>query len=396
MKFKARKKKQNIVMRLLRSRKIIVVSDDSVEYYPLNRTIQVVGILGVLSVVSWVSYATGGLMAVEAQMEEKDRELQTVSMENEKMENEFALLKRDLVRVQKEDGKGDLSEYAQFVLDQYETDAMAGVRSFAYGNNKADGTNNMVFERMGFLEKRVQQLKEEKAELISEIYKRTKGKIREFRSIINMTGLDNKRLERQQISQLKRYKKNEQKIASDDVNLSTDNPAGGPYIPGDTLEFGKKKQQALDAVDEMMMLEGVLQKLPLASPMRGARTTSGFGYRVDPINRRAARHTGLDFAGSYGSKIYATSSGTVIHAGSKGAYGNTIEVSHGFGLTTRFAHLSSIRVKQGQWVSKGQLIGIQGSTGRSTGHHLHYEVRLNNEPLNPKRFLKAGQEYVQK
>jgi len=393
MKFKARKKKQNLLMRMLRSRKIIVVSDNAVDYYPLNRTIQVIGIVGVLGVVSWISYATGGLMAVEAQIAEKDRAIQTVSMENEKIESEFALLKRDLVRVQKEEGKTELSEYAQFVLEQYETDAMAGVRNFAYGGT-SDSGNNMMFERMSFLEKRVKQLKSEKTELVTEVQKRTKNKIKELRKLINMTGLDNRRLERQQIAKIKNYKKNEQKIASDAVGPSLENPTGGPYVPTDSLEFNKKKEKALDAIDEMMMLDGVLQKLPIGMPMRGARTTSGFGYRVDPINRRAARHTGQDFAGAYGSKIYATSSGKVTYAKRKGAYGNTIELTHGFGLLTRYAHLSGIKVKEGQWVSKGQVIGIQGSTGRSTGHHLHYEVRLNNTPLNPKKFLKAGQRYV--
>lgn len=221
MKFKARKKKQNIIMRMLRSRRIIVVSDNSVDYYPLNRTIQVFGIAAILGVVSWVSYATGGLMAVEAQMAEKDRELHTVSLENEKIESEFNILKRDLVRVQKEDGKKELSEYAQFVLEQYETDAMAGVRNFAYGGN-SDSSNNMMFERMSFLEKRVKALKTEKTELVSEVQKRTKNKIKEFRKILNMTGMNNKSLERQQIAKIKNYKNNEQKIAKNDVNLSTD------------------------------------------------------------------------------------------------------------------------------------------------------------------------------
>ncbi len=393
MKFKARKKKQNIIMRMLRSRRIIVVSDNSVDYYPLNRTIQVAGIAAILGLVSWISYATGGLMAVEAQIAEKDRELQTVSLENEKIESEFNILKRDLVRVQKEDGKKELSEYAQFVLEQYETDAMAGVRNFAYGGN-SDSSNNMMFERMSFLEKRVKALKTEKTELVSEVQKRTKNKIKELRKILNMTGLNNKSLERQQIAKIKNYKKNEQKLAKSDLGLSINNPTGGPYVPTDSIEFNKQKEKALDSIDEMMMLDSILQKLPIGTPMHGARTTSGFGYRVDPINRRAARHTGQDFAGPYGSKVYATTSGKISYAKRKGAYGNTIEISHGFGLLTRFAHLSSIKVKEGAWVSKGQLIGIQGSTGRSTGHHLHYEVRLNNTPLNPKKFLKAGQKYV--
>ena len=143
-----------------------------------------------------------------------------------------------------------------------------------------------------------------------------------------------------------------------------------------------------------IVLNDVVKKLPIGRPIGKARTTSGFGHRSDPFNRRLARHTGQDFAGPVGSKIFATAAGKVIYAKRKGAYGNVVEISHGFGLVTRYAHMSSIKVKNGQWVGLGRNIGIQGTTGRSTGHHLHYEIRYNDTPLNPKRFLKAGQQYV--
>jgi murein DD-endopeptidase MepM/ murein hydrolase activator NlpD len=113
--------------------------------------------------------------------------------------------------------------------------------------------------------------------------------------------------------------------------------------------------------------------------------------RSDPITNRKTLHHGLDFVGLENEKIYSPSSGKVILAGKFSEYGNAIVIDHGFGITTRYGHLSSIKVKEGQIVKKGENIALQGNTGRSTGDHLHYEVRYKNIPLNPKKFLEAGQ-----
>jgi murein DD-endopeptidase MepM/ murein hydrolase activator NlpD len=122
---------------------------------------------------------------------------------------------------------------------------------------------------------------------------------------------------------------------------------------------------------------------------------SQFGRRIDPFTGRLAFHSGLDMAGPTGSKIYATADGKVEFTGRQGAYGIMVDIAHGFGLSTRYAHLSQILVEDGQAVKKGQVIAIQGSTGRSTGAHLHYEVRYKDQPLDPRKFLNAGR-YVQK
>jgi murein DD-endopeptidase MepM/ murein hydrolase activator NlpD len=112
---------------------------------------------------------------------------------------------------------------------------------------------------------------------------------------------------------------------------------------------------------------------------------------MDPFTKRPAAHYGIDFAGPYGAKVYATSDGVVVHSGKRGAYGNMIEIDHGMNIKTRFGHLSKLNVKEGDVIKKGDLIGIQGSTGRSTGHHLHYEVRYKGRAINPSKFLKAGE-----
>ena len=118
--------------------------------------------------------------------------------------------------------------------------------------------------------------------------------------------------------------------------------------------------------------------------------TSGFGYRRDPFNGRAALHSGIDFKGAMGSPIFAAAEGRVTFAGRKGGYGNAVEVTHSNGLLTRYAHLSRIDVRPGQMVAAGATLGGLGSTGRSTGPHLHFEVRINDRAVNPRPFLEAA------
>jgi len=118
--------------------------------------------------------------------------------------------------------------------------------------------------------------------------------------------------------------------------------------------------------------------------------TSPFGYRADPFLGRLALHTGVDLLQAYGAEIRATAAGRVIHAGPMGGYGTMVEIDHGNGLTTRYAHMSELMVEEGETVAEGTALGRIGTTGRSTGPHLHYEVRVDGEPVDPERFLRAG------
>jgi murein DD-endopeptidase MepM/ murein hydrolase activator NlpD len=118
---------------------------------------------------------------------------------------------------------------------------------------------------------------------------------------------------------------------------------------------------------------------------------SGFGVRIDPFLGTPAMHTGLDLHAETGDPVRATADGTVVAAGWSGGYGRVVDVDHHNGLSTRYAHLSSIEVRVGQSVKSGQIVGKVGSTGRSTGPHLHYETRLKGEPVDPQKFLRAGE-----
>ncbi|MCR5875555.1 M23 family metallopeptidase [Phenylobacterium sp. J426] len=159
-------------------------------------------------------------------------------------------------------------------------------------------------------------------------------------------------------------------------------------------DFAVRIQRAARDVSETRALTDAAQDLPFARPTSNAAQTSGFGVRFDPFTRRPAFHSGLDFAGGHATPIQATGPGVVSFTGQRPGYGKTVEIDHGRGLKTRYAHLSGISVRPGERVALGQRIGAMGSTGRSTGTHLHYEVWVNGRAQNPGRFLKAGQ-YVQ-
>ncbi|TAD73563.1 MAG: M23 family metallopeptidase [Sphingomonadales bacterium] len=140
----------------------------------------------------------------------------------------------------------------------------------------------------------------------------------------------------------------------------------------------------------MAVLERALDGIPQVVPASVENITSGFGYRRDPFNGHGAMHSGIDFKGAVGSPIFAAAEGRVTFAGWKAGYGQAIEITHGNGMLTRYAHLSRIGVLVGESVEAGATIGGLGSTGRSTGPHLHFEVRINDRAVNPRPFLEAA------
>jgi murein DD-endopeptidase MepM/ murein hydrolase activator NlpD len=176
---------------------------------------------------------------------------------------------------------------------------------------------------------------------------------------------------------------------------------GGPLTPivVSTMGGGEAEPDALRAneilrrLDEMNLYRIAAEKAPFAMPVRGAfRFTSGFGYRRDPRGAGTRMHEGTDFAGPVGTPVYSTADGVVTHAGWQGGYGRLIKIQHAFGIETRYAHLSNIRVKVGDRVSRGDRIGDMGNSGRSTGTHLHYEVRIGGTAKNPMTYIRAARD----
>ncbi len=169
---------------------------------------------------------------------------------------------------------------------------------------------------------------------------------------------------------------------------------GGPFLaledePGS--EAGEKLAEVEQRLLRLQGLQGLMKHLPLAAPMDEFRLSSGFGRRRDPFTNRLAMHPGLDFASRKKIPVYVTSPGRVAFVGWKGGYGKVVEVDHGLGIRTRYAHLSRIFVKRGQTLEFREKVGLVGSTGRSTSTHLHYEIMVDGQQLDPANFLRAGQ-----
>ncbi|QPC88705.1 peptidoglycan DD-metalloendopeptidase family protein [Mesorhizobium sp. NBSH29] len=180
-----------------------------------------------------------------------------------------------------------------------------------------------------------------------------------------------------------------------DVDFDKDEATGGPLISADKASMFETKVKELDqALDALDQVKDKARKLPISNPAPGLAITSTYGVRRDPLLGIPALHSGMDFRAPTGTAVRVTASGTVTKAGSNGGYGNMVEVDHGNGFSTRYAHLSRVRVSIGDSVETYAVIGDSGSTGRSTGPHLHYEVRHNGDPVDPLRFLKAGKKVV--
>ncbi|HEX5508568.1 MAG TPA: M23 family metallopeptidase [Pseudolabrys sp.] len=171
---------------------------------------------------------------------------------------------------------------------------------------------------------------------------------------------------------------------------------GGPFIPvkpprANASAFDHALYRVNLARAQADRLSLALAHIPVGRPVHGELDmTSPFGTRMDPFVHQLAMHTGIDFRGSLGEPAHATAEGTVTIAGWQGGYGNMVEIDHGNGLSTRYGHLSEIDVRGGQKVRAGQIVGKIGSTGRSTGPHLHYETRVNDSAVDPQKFLRAG------
>ena len=172
---------------------------------------------------------------------------------------------------------------------------------------------------------------------------------------------------------------------------------GGPFVPrasspGRRSAFERQLHRITVARAQIDSAHAHARRRPVRKPVDGEiDIASAFGVRIDPFIGSPAMHTGLDLHGKTGDPVRATASGKVTTAGWSGGYGRMVEIDHGNGLSTRYGHLSAIDVHVGQFVRTGQIIGKVGSTGRSTGPHLHYETRVRGDAVDPQKFLRAGE-----
>lgn len=238
----------------------------------------------------------------------------------------------------------------------------------------------------GAAEERVVSLMHEQEDALARAEEAAEARLENLRAVLRLTGLRLEEVVRE--------------------TPRADGGTGGPFIAlddevfmGDGLDltdpFNARVARIASRLVELEELERALAATPVAMPVNGPfRETSGYGSRIDPFTRRPAFHSGLDFAGARGTPIVAGAAGRVVYAGWRSGYGRTVEIDHGYGFRTRYAHLHTIDVRRGDSVEAGQRLGGMGTTGRSTATHLHYEVWFRGNHLDPERFLRAGH-YVQ-
>jgi murein DD-endopeptidase MepM/ murein hydrolase activator NlpD len=231
------------------------------------------------------------------------------------------------------------------------------------------------------LEVRLQRLRSAQFVLLAQAQQDVSAEIQHFQNAIRVAGLDPNGLVARTSSRSEAAMGGPLLAIPPEVLGGTDDAAFNQHVTG-----------VLEALEDLRGVVRAMRAVPIAQPVYGPQfeQTSGFGARHDPFTRHFAFHAGQDWAGPWGSTIRATAPGTVIFAGTRGGYGNCVEIDHGYGFKTRYGHMSSWSVSVGQHVSKGSPIGKLGSTGRSTGPHVHYEVWFDNTVRDPSRFLRAG------
>jgi murein DD-endopeptidase MepM/ murein hydrolase activator NlpD len=234
---------------------------------------------------------------------------------------------------------------------------------------KAQGVDNALVR----LQSSLDQVEGRQIAALSSVEDGMESRVRRMRGVITDLGLDVTQLE----------------AATPRAGM------GGPYVPvklqPDAGAFERQLYRINITRAQVERLNRTLALVPYRKPVVGeVEFTSGFGIRSDPFLGRPAMHTGLDFRAAMGDPVRATANGKVVSSGWAGGYGRMVEIDHGNGLSTRYGHLSDISVKVGDQVKIGQVIGAVGSTGRSTGPHLHYETRIDGEAVDPQKFLRAG------
>ncbi|MCI4665196.1 MAG: DUF5930 domain-containing protein [Neomegalonema sp.] len=313
---------------------------------------------------------------LQGRIEASARRLADVTSERDKAQKSLEEMKRRKLEIERRlTAVQRTADERQAAFDDFTSTFKDAVSE----RDKARETVLRLSKEVETLAKDMEAIRAHQKRILEQIEEATQASLAHLEKILKKTGVDVDRL-------LKNIER-------------TYSGKGGPFIPiayrvpdaarGFPLDEAAVAR-ILDRLQRASAVKIALERLPLRQPVRKARRSSGFGPRKHPITGRWALHAGLDFAARTGTPIYAPVSGTVSFAGWQGGYGRVLKIKHAFGYTTVYAHTSAILVSKGQSVTAGQLVAKIGSTGRSTGPHLHYEIRRNNKPLNPWRFIKAG------
>lgn len=352
---------KKIFARFIHPRRLIIASDKKVIQYTIGVPAQIMVLLVMSCGLFWSFYATGSFISTRSRLEAQSDTIRLVT--SARVNNIFNPL---------------------FSGPPFLKSPVAGLET----GSLVPVDNNKV--KLAMLEQQVNELKTVNEAIVERVRIKTDGHIDDLESIVRQTGLNPLTIKKQAEKMAEKIQKSDKQASGTDKDEDKEDAEGGPYIPTEMPKISGDASEMLESLDELQTLRKVVSNLPLGVPVENAEKHSHFGHRIDPFNGNLAFHSGLDLAGPHGSLIHSTADGKVIHAGREGSYGNMVDIDHGLGIVTRYGHMSEIKVHKGDKVKKGTVIGVQGSTGRSTGEHLHYEVRYNGQPINPENFLQTG------
>ena len=317
------------------------------------------------------------LQTVESKLHQTESEKQRFHALSSAMRNQFNQLQDHMRRF------SDSNDVLLGELDEVQRNAadLASERDNALGNLEK------TRQQLVFAQQRIDHLQAAKNYALNRVNDYTASTIEEIESVLAMTEIPVDRL-----------------LYSDDALASkgvTGLAVGGPFVPDIPERADLAFQNAALAVNDSLnyldtslsrltRLQLSLKHLPLATPLDNYYLSSKFGRRKDPFNGRWAMHKGIDMAGPKKTPIYSSAAGHVIRAGKSSNYGNMVEIDHGNDITSIYAHLYRILVKKGDEVGYRDRVGLMGSTGRSTGNHLHYEIRIDGKAVDPMNFIEAG------
>jgi len=262
-------------------------------------------------------------------------------------------------------------------LENEDLEEQVTVREALLQRDRALSERNELVNKISTLETNVKQLEVSEIEILNQIEKISSKEMEKIKEAL---------------SEINKSMKQQNKYFNPLANSKKDS-TGGKFeadIPAvENEELSKKMQEVFSLINDVAYYKEVMKSVPVGKPVWSYWLSSPFGKRSDPFNKKSAAHKGVDLASNKGNKIKTMAKGKVVRAEWNGGYGNYIEIDHGNGFKTKYAHLNKSYVEKGQYVQQGEPIGEVGSTGRSTGPHLHYEVLFNGTPVDPMTFIKA-------
>ena len=383
------------VVRVLPQHEFVWHRNDGQRTITMRTWHQIMAIGSIVMVAGWLGIATNSMLSgnspADVALASKQAELARMQTQLLAMKSETAALKGDVAARAETletrqaflaallSDKRDLKQLARMLPRQVDAgNRIATIRDLVAPTKSRRGKSRAaVFTASLATAQFTEPFRKLESQQLAFVDKATgaaEAKLRDTQALIRRLGLDPSRF-----------------IQATDWNGSaqTGVGVGGPYIPVSANAEPRFKDLFL-SWKKLSNLQAAVASIPSFMPVKDYRYTSPYGVRYDPFNGNSAMHAGLDMAGAMGEPIYAAANGVVLQAGRANGYGNLVELAHGKGIDTRYGHLSAILVKPGENVRQGQLIARMGSTGRSTGTHLHFEVRVDGRAINPRPFLDAS------